>query len=146
MMGILLKGQKEAFFKRQWTLIPLFVTTRGWIKTMLDVKQVHPPHHTFFFQWSAVVRGTLNGGSQVKRGEIDFHSERNYMDIPLDIHCSEGNQIYAGIKCNVPSQIFSECGDVFSLHEKTNQVKQFDMQFFETRLLCYILTRNKSWK
>lgn len=42
--------------------------------------------------------------------EIDFHSERNYMDIPVDIHCSEGNHIYTGIKCNVPSQISFKCG------------------------------------
>lgn len=40
--------------------------------------------------------------------EIDFHSERNYTDIPLDIHCSECNQIYVGIKRDVPSQISFE--------------------------------------
>lgn len=49
--------------------------------------------------------------------EIDLHLERNYTDILLDIHCSEGNQIYAGIKCDVPSQISFEYGrapDIFS--------------------------------
>lgn len=73
----------------------------------------------------------------MKRGEIDFHSERNYMDIPLDIHCSEGNQIYAGIKCNVPSQIFSDCGDIFSLHEKklNNLTCNFSRQDFYFILL-----------
>ncbi|RCU34927.1 hypothetical protein DVA81_18535, partial [Acinetobacter baumannii] len=49
--------------------------------------------------------------------EIDLHLERNYTDILLDIHCSKGNQIYVGIKRDVPSQISFECGrasDIFS--------------------------------
>lgn len=36
---------------------------------------------------------------------IDLHLERNYTDILSDIHCSEGNQIYVGIKRDVPLQI-----------------------------------------
>ena len=49
--------------------------------------------------------------------EIDLHVERNYTDILLDIHCSEGNQIYVRIKRDVPSQISFERGrasDIFS--------------------------------
>ncbi len=52
--------------------------------------------------------------------KIDLHLERNYTDILLDIHCSEGNQIYVGIKRNVPSQISFECGrasDIFSFFQ-----------------------------
>lgn len=41
--------------------------------------------------------------------EIDLHLERNYTDILLDIHCSEGNQIYVGIKRDEPLQISSQC-------------------------------------
>lgn len=36
---------------------------------------------------------------------IDLHLERNYTDILSDIHCSEANQIYVGIKRDVPLQI-----------------------------------------
>lgn len=49
--------------------------------------------------------------------ETDLHLERNYTDILLDIHCSEGNQIYVRIKRDVPSQISFEYGrapDIFS--------------------------------
>lgn len=49
--------------------------------------------------------------------ETDSHLERNYIDILLNIHCSEANQIYVRIKCDVPSQISFEgatASDVFS--------------------------------
>lgn len=52
-------------------------------------------------------------GSEAK--EIDLHSERNYTDIALDIYRSQRNQIYVGIKGDVPSQISFKQGDALDL-------------------------------
>ena len=67
--------------------------------------------------------------------EIDFHSERNYMDIPPDIHCWEGNQIYVGIKHNVCSQISCDCcpsddGLFFKFHKRV--YSWLNSQYFHT--------------
>lgn len=61
------------------------------------------------------------GGTEAR--EIDLHVERNYTDIPLKTHCSEGNQICVGIKRDVPSQISFDCArasDIFSFYQVDN--------------------------
>lgn len=53
-----------------------------------------------------LLRGCWMKGTEA-RG-IDLHLARNYTDIALDIHCSEGSQMCGRIKCDVPSQISCE--------------------------------------
>lgn len=82
--------------------------------TTIGLSRKRPPCLSHLFHHSA--KGCWVKGREVE--EIGLNLKWNYKDIPLDILCSVCRWIYAGIKCDVPSQIsfeLSKDSHIFSL-------------------------------
>lgn len=72
-------------------------------------------------------------GTQAK--EMDL--ERNYIDILLNIHCSESGNIYVGIKRDVPLQISNEsASDIFSYYRPQSENVKCACSVHYTMLSC----------